>query len=225
MKLLAIDTASVLCAACVFDTAERKALSRVSHEIGKGHAERLMDILAEVLDGACTDYAGLDAIAVSIGPGSFMGIRTGVAAARGLALALDIPATGVTTLEALATEARLLHPGQAVLSAIDAGRSELYAALYAPDGRVLREPAALAPGDAADWADSDTILAGSGALLVEAAAGRGKVSAILGATADIVAFAQVAAKREGFGPKPVPLYLRAPDARPQTGFALPRRGA
>ena len=105
MKLLAIDCAANLCAACVYDAAAGKELGRSVRDLGKGHAEHLMAVIDEALKAGGTDYAGLGAVAVSVGPGSFTGLRVGVSAARGLALALKIPAIGVTTLEALAAEA------------------------------------------------------------------------------------------------------------------------
>ncbi|MEO9830291.1 MAG: tRNA (adenosine(37)-N6)-threonylcarbamoyltransferase complex dimerization subunit type 1 TsaB, partial [Nitratireductor sp.] len=110
MKVLAIDTAAELCAACVFDAGASRELGRSVREIGKGHAEALIPVMAGALAAAGCDYSDLGAIAVAAGPGSFTGVRIGVAAARGLALALDIPATGVTTLAALAHDARGVFP-------------------------------------------------------------------------------------------------------------------
>jgi tRNA threonylcarbamoyl adenosine modification protein YeaZ len=96
MKVLAIDTSANLCAACVKDTGE---LGRAVRNLGKGHAEHLMAVIDEALSAAATTYAELELIAVAVGPGSFTGIRVGVAAARGLALALKIPSVAVTTLD------------------------------------------------------------------------------------------------------------------------------
>src|SRR5690606_3902535 len=95
------------------------------------------------LEQAGSAYGDLDAIAVSTGPGSFTGVRVGVAAARGLALALKIPAAGVTTLEALAHQAQAMRPGRPAIAAIDAGRGEVYAASFAADGAPLAAPAAI----------------------------------------------------------------------------------
>ncbi|MBU2402181.1 MAG: tRNA (adenosine(37)-N6)-threonylcarbamoyltransferase complex dimerization subunit type 1 TsaB, partial [Alphaproteobacteria bacterium] len=106
MKLLAIDTASVICAACVYDTVARQEDGRAVLDLGKGHAEHLMAVVGNAMQRAKITFPELDAVAVSIGPGSFTGVRVGVAAARGLAMALKVPAIGVTTLEALAAEAR-----------------------------------------------------------------------------------------------------------------------
>src|SRR5690606_28081274 len=116
MKILAIDTVAELCAACVFDAETVGELGRAVLEVGKGHAEHIMAVVEEALKAASLEYAGLGALAVSVGPGSFTGVRVGVAAARGFALALKIPAIGVTALEALAAEARERFPGRAVIA-------------------------------------------------------------------------------------------------------------
>ena len=126
MKLLAIDTASSLCAACVADATTGEELGRCVEDIGKGHAERLMAVIGEALGQTGIGYRDLASVAVAVGPGSFTGIRVGVAAARGLALALKVPACGVTTLSAIAEEARMHFPERRIVAAIDAKRDELY---------------------------------------------------------------------------------------------------
>ena len=126
MNLLAIDTAANLCAACVWDTVAAAERGRSVVDLGKGHAEHLMATIADALAVSGLAYRDIGALAVSIGPGSFTGVRVGVATMRGLALALKIQATGISTLEALAAETRLLQPGRPVLVAIEAGRGDLY---------------------------------------------------------------------------------------------------
>jgi tRNA threonylcarbamoyl adenosine modification protein YeaZ len=106
MNLLAIDCSASLCAACVYDAQTDKELGRAVLDLGKGHAEKLMAAVGDALKEAKVGFPDLGAVAVSVGPGSFTGVRVGVSAARGFALALKIPAIGVTTLEALAAEAR-----------------------------------------------------------------------------------------------------------------------
>ena len=110
MIILAIDTAANLCAACVHDAAAGIERGRSVRDIGKGHAEQLMEVIDAALAAGGLAYADIGGIAVSVGPGSFTGIRVGVAAARGLALGLGVPSAGVTTLEALALEARDRFP-------------------------------------------------------------------------------------------------------------------
>ncbi len=224
MKILAIDTAAAFCAACVYDDENAAVLSREAPEIGKGHAERLMGVIAAALKQAGLGYDDIDALAVSTGPGSFTGIRIGVAAARGLALARKVPCIGVTTLEALAFEASRAFAGRTVLSVLDAKREEVYAALHAPDGSFLVRPMITSAREAAAIAlEHDAVLVGSGAAIVCDAAGGTPDIAGEGQTADVASFAAVAATKGFDGAKPAPLYLRGADVRPQSGFALPRK--
>ncbi len=94
MIVLALDTAGVDCAAALYDSETGRVLAEVCETIGKGHAERLMAMIDEALAASGLALADLDRVAVTVGPGSFTGIRVGVAAARGLALALGIEAVG-----------------------------------------------------------------------------------------------------------------------------------
>jgi tRNA threonylcarbamoyl adenosine modification protein YeaZ len=223
MKLLAIDTASTLCAACVWDAGARRELGRCVEDIGKGHAERLMDVIAQALSAAGVTFADLGAIAVSVGPGSFTGIRVGVAAARGLALALKIPALGVTTLSAIADEARAIHADRRIIASIDARRDELYVEDHAPDGSLLFGPAIVNVADAEGLLQGlPPLLAGSGSDII-AAPDPSAERAGGGATADIAVYARLAAAGRVYNSPPRPLYLRGPDARPQDGFALQRQ--
>ena len=223
MKLLAIDCAANLCAACVYDAGAGNELGREVRDLGKGHAEHLMAVIETALQAGGAGYHDLGAVAVSIGPGSFTGLRVGVSTARGLALALKIPAIGVTTLEALAAEGANAFPGRAVLAALDAGRDEIHAALY---DKVLAETygAAVATlSEATAMAiGAGAVLAGTAAPLIAAAAGRAFDTGPVAATADIATYARLAAAK-GQGEKPKPLYLRGADAKPQAGFILPRQ--
>jgi len=222
--ILAIDTASNFCAACLWQ--DGTELGRAVEDIGKGHAERLMAIIDAALADAGTDYKSITSIAVSVGPGSFTGIRVGVSAARGLALALNVPAAGVTTLAAIAQAARNGHPNARIISAIDARREELYLADDSTGGIAtmlnLSDLAALATG-------APPVIAGSGASLVASAFRTAGIQprAIVddtATTADIAIYARLAAVGQIAGAPPKPLYLRGPDAKPQSGFALPRAG-
>ncbi|MER9055690.1 tRNA (adenosine(37)-N6)-threonylcarbamoyltransferase complex dimerization subunit type 1 TsaB [Mesorhizobium sp. M0195] len=228
MKLLAIDCAANLCAACVYDAAAGKELGRSVLDLGKGHAEHLMGVIEKALGTSRTDYSGLGAIAVSTGPGSFTGLRVGVSAARGLALALKIPAIGVTTLEALAAETAAIFPRRAVLAALDAGREEIHAALYDERSVLIYGPAVATLSQAAAMAiDISPVLAGTAATQIAAAAGRSFDLGETAATADIGVYARLAAAqgagKHGEGEKPKPLYLRGADAKPQAGFVLSRQ--
>lgn len=225
MKLIAIDCSASLCAACVYDAATDRLLSRHVLDLGKGHAEHLLAVIDKALADADVTYADLGSIAVSTGPGSFTGIRVGVSAARGLALALKIPATGVTTLEALAAEAAIAFPGRAVLAVLDGGRGEIHAALFGgADGVARHGPAIVTLSEATLLAtENAAVLAGTAAETVADAAGGVFDFGPLTATADIATYARLAGLK-GPGEKPKPVYLRGADAKPQAGFVLPRAG-
>jgi tRNA threonylcarbamoyladenosine biosynthesis protein TsaB len=110
----------------------------------RSHAAFLPDLVTDVLATADVDVRALEAVAVSIGPGSFTGLRIGLAFAKGLAYAAGIPVAPVSTLEAWASGADA-EPGTSVCAAIDARKGEIYAALFsvAPDGTVERRTADL----------------------------------------------------------------------------------
>ncbi|WP_309084251.1 tRNA (adenosine(37)-N6)-threonylcarbamoyltransferase complex dimerization subunit type 1 TsaB [Chelativorans sp.] len=224
MNILAIDTSASLCSACVFDAGTGVEKGRAVMDLGKGHAEHVMAVIEEALQTASLLFGAVHTIAIAVGPGSFTGVRVGVSAARGLALALKIPAVGVTTPEAIAEEARGRFPYRPVLCVL--GHSEpVCLAHFDTDGSVLDGPRLAASEEAIAIARADRpVLAGDAAERIAHAAGGSLDMGPLGATADILAYARVAARRPKAGEKPRPLYLRAPDARPQTGFALPLKG-
>lgn len=215
--LLAIDTAFERCSAAVHDGA--RLLAVAEPEIGKGHAEQLMAVIADVLRQAGIGYGDLGRIGVTIGPGSFTGIRVGVAAARGLALALDVPAVGITTLAALAAPEH--GKGRAVLATLDAKRGEIYAALYGTDGSILVAPCALAPGDLPGLIEhlgtqTPLGLVGTGASMALAVL-PDRDARVLGddSRIDMGALCRLAAHAPAAPPRP--LYLRGADAKPPSG--------
>src|SRR6478736_4078262 len=115
MLILAIDTALEACAAAVLDTDAGELLAQESVLMKRGHAEALMPMIARVMQSANLAFTALDRIAVTMGPGSFTGLRVGISAARGLALAAKRPAVGLTTLSAYAAAvgSQLVRPGVA----------------------------------------------------------------------------------------------------------------
>ena len=224
MITLAVDTAAHLCAACVYDPDRDRVLGKVVEDIGRGHAERLFSIIEKTLDKAGLDYRDLHRLGVNIGPGSFTGVRVGVASMRGLSLALSIPVVGVTAFEGLAGTA---PKGEPLLVLIDARRGEVYAQLFDAHGNADGAPAALSIEAAGELAtQSGALLIGSGAALLFQA-GDSAATAILddAPTGDIEITARLAAKAAPMGEPPKPLYLRSADAKPQSGFAVARQGA
>jgi tRNA threonylcarbamoyladenosine biosynthesis protein TsaB len=118
-----------------------------------GHATRLLDLSRELLDRAGIGWGELERIAVGVGPGTFTGLRVGIATARGLAQSLAIDLVGVSSLQALAYGALASEEApldDAIMAIIDARRGEVFVAAFAPDGelglRELTPPVAVAPG-------------------------------------------------------------------------------
>jgi len=139
MSVLGIETATMVCAAAV--ASEGKVLAEVALEERNIHAERLMSLIDEVLRRTDIAPRHLDAIAVSIGPGSFTGLRIGLSVAKGLAYAAGKSLVAVPTLEALAR--RALGPGKSlplILPLLDARRDEVYCQFYrGGDGSVTAD--------------------------------------------------------------------------------------
>jgi len=100
--LLAIDTSGPYCSAALWSLKQDICLVQQSENLGRGHAERLMPMLEELLAKQNAKWTDIKKLAVVIGPGSFTGLRVGIATARGLALALGVPCAGVTVFEAFA---------------------------------------------------------------------------------------------------------------------------
>src|ERR1700730_12110435 len=120
MRILAIDTALEACSAAVFDTDGGRMLASESLTMARGHAEALMTLVARVMDKAEVEFSELDRIAVTVGPGSFTGLRVGISAARGIALVSGKPAVGLSTLAAHAAPHMSGGETRTVVVAIDA---------------------------------------------------------------------------------------------------------
>ncbi len=227
MNILAFDTTLGACSAAV---ARRENVFGAFELRNREHDEVLMPMIGGVLDEAALKYDDLDAIAVTIGPGSFTGVRVGVAAARGFALSLNIPLIALTSLEVMARQAldQLKEAPDVLAVSLDARRSEVYIALFDGAGSTVSEPAALSPEQAAkNLPSSGKILAvGSGAhLLAEAAKSSGRHIEVVMSDLqpDARALAEMALERKPASGPVSPLYLRPPDAKPQSGKAIARR--
>jgi tRNA threonylcarbamoyladenosine biosynthesis protein TsaB len=137
MLILAIDTALDACAAAVLDTDAGKLIAQESQAMKRGHAEALMPLIARVMKASGIAFAALDRIAVTTGPGSFTGLRVGLSAARGIALAAAKPVVGLTTLTAYAAPFVGENSAHPILSAIDARHDHVYFQLVSGDGGSL----------------------------------------------------------------------------------------
>jgi tRNA threonylcarbamoyladenosine biosynthesis protein TsaB len=140
MLILAIDTALDACAAGVLDTGAGKLIAQESQAMKRGHAEALMPLIARVIKQSGIAFAGLDRIAVTTGPGSFTGLRVGLSAARGIALAANKPVVGLTTLTAYAAPVVSQSGEQPVISAIDARHDHVYYQVVSGNGSSLIRP-------------------------------------------------------------------------------------
>src|ERR1035441_860589 len=140
MRVLAIDTALGACSAAVLDTENGGILASESLPMTRGHAEALMPLLKRVMDEAGMTFPDIDRIAVTTGPGSFTGLRVGIAAARGIALAADKPAVGMSTLSAYAAPHMAADDKFPVVAAIDARHAHVYLQVFSPGGRTLTAP-------------------------------------------------------------------------------------
>lgn len=218
MLILAIDTALDACAAAVLDTDASRLIAVESQPMKRGHAEALMPLIARVMKDAGLPFAALDRIAVTKGPGSFTGLRVGLSAARGLALAAGKPVVGLTTLSAYAAPLVNENGEHPVISAIDARHDHVYFQAVSADGGALILPR-VAPIEEALEASrfGAAHLVGNAAGIL---ADRWPADALPPSSVDAQAAPDIswvawlgAAVAPDTAP-PRPFYLRPPDAKP-----------
>lgn len=219
MIVLALDTACEICAAALMR--DNVLLAATSDVLGKGHAEFLPGQIEAIIKEAGVSFNDIDRIAVNIGPGSFTGIRVGVAMARGLALALKKTAVGVNNLEVSAFEAIKAFPAHPVVVIQEAAFDRFFVAAYDQNGHETTAPQNCGLEDIKTLLLPKTVLTGSGAQKI-ADALQADITIFTKPHADIATFALIGGSKPVAG-KPAPLYLRAPDAKPQSGFALARK--
>ena len=226
MNILALDTSMGACSAALLKH-DGKVFAR-AEKMARGHAEALMPMVSQVMDASGVAFAGLDRIAATTGPGSFTGVRIAISAARGLALVTGAALFGTDSLTVMANDAL----GSGVTGcppfavAVDARRGMLYLGLYNGAGQRLDGPLLIAPDDAANMLTSGIRTAvGSGAThLAEAAAPLGVAvgTKLPDLEPQAACLAALAAESGETVPILKPLYLRPPDARPQTQAAVAR---
>ena len=227
MRVLAIDTALEACSVAVLDIAQPQAMVHETLPMARGHAEALMPLIGRVVQKSGLQYEEFDRIAVTVGPGSFTGLRVGIAAARGIALAAGKPAIGLSTLAALAAPLIAEDDSGAVVSAIDARHDHVYLQVFGPGGRTLVTPRVIPVREAVRAASSGAPrIVGSGAeMLAKAWPGGATTPSLVDPRRfpDIDWVARLGAAALDTGAPPKPLYLRAPDAQPQAAAGIARR--
>ena len=226
MRVLAIDTALEACAAAVLDTSASGLAASETRAMARGHAEALMPLVARVMAAARIEFSQIDRIAVTTGPGSFTGVRVGIAAARGIALASGKRAVGLSTLAAFAAPHIAAGWAGSVVAAIDARHAHVYLQIFGPGGRSLVQPHLASLQDAVRAAISGTtLIVGTAADMIAAEwpAGEPPPSIVARPAPEIDWVAKLGAAADVARALPKPLYLRRPDARPQDAARLPRR--
>jgi tRNA threonylcarbamoyladenosine biosynthesis protein TsaB len=225
MLILAIDTALDACAAAVLDTDNNKMIAQESQAMKRGHAEALMPLVARVMKESGIAFADLDRIAATTGPGSFTGLRVGLAAARGIALAANKPVVGITTLTAYVAPHVSEHGEHPIIAAIDARHDHVYLQVVAGHGEPLVTPrvAPIAEALAASRFGAPQLVGNAATLLAERwpSDAPAPVKVDQQAAPDIVWVAWLAAAVDPNMATARPFYLRAPDAKPPAD-QLPR---
>ncbi|WP_375158191.1 tRNA (adenosine(37)-N6)-threonylcarbamoyltransferase complex dimerization subunit type 1 TsaB [Bradyrhizobium sp. RDT46] len=218
MLILAIDTALDACSVAVLDTEAAELLAQEQLLMKRGHAEALMPMIARVMQSANVAFTALDRIAVTVGPGSFTGLRVGISAARGLALAAARPAIGLTTLSAFAAAVVGQSKSAPVISAIDARHDHVYFQIVAGDGSQLVRPrvAAIDEAIAASQFGAPHLVGNAANILAERwpKDGEQPVAVDTQAAPDIGWVAWLGAAADPETNPARPFYLKAPDAKP-----------
>jgi len=224
MRILAIDTALSACAACVMDAGAPEPISYETIVMERGHAEALLPLVDRVVSKAEGGFSGLDRVAVTVGPGSYTGLRVGIAAARAIGLAAHVPVVGVTTLSALLAALIADDNRRVLAAAIDARHGQVYFQSIAPGGQSIVAPTLVRVREAARLIGSGpTAIVGSGAGAVAAETAGVEVAVHEKSFPDILWVARLGLVADPSNALPKPLYLRGPDAKPQDQARLPRR--
>ena len=192
MLILAFDTTAAACSVVLWR--DGHVLHSARAVMDYGQAEALMPMIEETMAAAGFSYTDLDRIAVTIGPGSFTGVRVGLAAARGIAMAADKPVIGVTTMDVLAhaVPENELKDAAGIIVAIDTKRGDFFAQKFTAGRDAIGEIVTLTPDELKTWCG-----AGSWILVTDA-------------LPDTVVLARVSATRLPQAGGPLPLYVHAP---------------
>lgn len=203
MRQLAIECATQACSIALFEDGE--LIAHFHNILGRGHAERLVPLIADM-----PDKGKAQRILVSRGPGSFTGVRIGLAAARALGFAWGSPVLGYPTLALVAATARSRYPGKAISTAMGGGHGEFFCQNFGGDGLPQSEPATLPPEEAAAHA-LHAIIAGTSAEEVQIERGHG-IAALMHPDARHALTLPDALITDDL----TPIYGREPDAKPSS---------
>jgi tRNA threonylcarbamoyl adenosine modification protein YeaZ len=218
MRILAFDTTLGACSAAVYETGGGTILAQAWEPIERGHAEALVGMVRDVLDRSGAKLSDIDRIAVTVGPGTFTGVRIGLSLARGLKLALGTPVCGLTSLEAIRLNVRDNPESRPISTLIDARRGEFYLAAWSADGTQIVAPCAVRHQAAVDVVPPGSLVLGTGAdKFLELGGARDAVRARV---CDLPDAARIAEAASGLSPSddpPQPVYLRP------SGAELPAR--
>jgi tRNA threonylcarbamoyladenosine biosynthesis protein TsaB len=229
MRILAIDTSCGAASAAVMEGGGARALAVISRPMTRGHADALAPMVEEAMRGVEGGFPSLARIAVTTGPGSFTGIRIGLAMARAMGMALAIPVVGVSTLAAFAAPLLSVPRTGIIAAAIDARHGSVYFQLFEPSGRPLTPPrcdtlkeCVRAIGAGPAW------FAGDAATLLASEAQRAGLPYDLDAARaapDIVAVGWMGLALDPVKSPARPLYVKPPDARPSAAEPIARAPA
>ncbi|MEI5667914.1 tRNA (adenosine(37)-N6)-threonylcarbamoyltransferase complex dimerization subunit type 1 TsaB [Bosea sp. CCNWLW174] len=227
MRILAIDTALGACSACVLDAGDPAPLAIEQTAMERGHAEALMPMIERVMAKVEGGFSSLDRVAVTIGPGSYTGLRVGISAARAIAFAAGIPAIGISTLAASAAPFIGREGGRVVAAAVDAKHGQVWFQAMNAQGKQLVSVRQVNHRDAARAIGAGPVsLVGSAALAVANEAWAIGLDALVVDDAkapDVIWVARLGMIADPESAPPRPLYLKAPETTPQDRARLPRR--
>ncbi len=227
LRVLAIDTALGACSACIVEAGEPVPLAAETIPMDRGHAEALMPLLDRLSAQVEGGFESLDRVAVTVGPGSYTGLRVGISAARGIGLAAGIPVAGVATLSAFLAPMMVGERRGLFTAAIDAKHGHIYIQAIAVGGRTIIPPGLMTYRDAIRLLGSGPLLVtgSAAAALVAEARAQGIDAAVSDASPapDIAWVARLGLLADPNQALPKPLYLREPDAKPQEGARIARQ--
>jgi tRNA threonylcarbamoyladenosine biosynthesis protein TsaB len=215
MLILALDTSMAACSVCVYDTDKSLVIGANQQFMDRGQAEALAPMVQDAMKMAGVGFADLNRIAVTTGPGTFTGVRIGLAMARGLGVALNIPIIGINSLAAIAANETVKNIP--IVIAVDARAGEIYFASYDQSGHEVTAPVVVALAEAHKFMPSHSVrmLGTAAEMLLQKLGNHPHLRSDAGDLPIAKNFVRLAAGIPASDFPPEPLYLRAPDVKPQ----------